>query len=48
MANVKSTATVKPTSIKKRTSQGNRSLVKRASMNKKRKASFKAYRGQGH
>lgn len=41
-------STVRPTSVKKKTSQGNRSWVKRASMNKSRKASFKAYRGQGH
>jgi len=33
---------------KKRTSQGNRKNVKRASMNKSKKRSFKPYRGQGH
>ena len=33
---------------KKRTSQGNRKGVKKASMNKSKKRSWKAYRGQGH
>ena len=33
---------------KKRTSQGNRKGVKKASMNKSRKRSWKAYNGQGH
>ncbi len=34
-------------SIPKRTSQGNRKGVKRSSMNKSRKRSFKPYQGQG-
>jgi len=33
---------------RKRTSQGRRKNVKKASMNKSRKRSFKPYRGQGH
>ncbi len=32
---------------RKRTSQGNRKNVKRASMNKSKKRSFKPYAGQG-
>ena len=34
-------------SIPKRTSQGNRKGVKRSSMNKSRKRTFKPYAGQG-
>lgn len=48
MAKVKAAPTTKPASVKKRTSQGDRNNVKRSSMNKSNKASFKAYRGQGH
>ena len=33
---------------RKRTSQGRRKGVKKASMNKSRKRSWKAYNGQGH
>ena len=33
--------------IPKKTSQGNRKNVKRSSMNKSKKRSFKIYRGQG-
>jgi hypothetical protein len=47
VAKVKAAPTEKPTPIKKRTSQGSGSKVKMSSMNKSRKASFKAYRGQG-
>tara|TARA_B100001113_G_scaffold125824_1_gene102725 strand:- start:408 stop:551 length:144 start_codon:yes stop_codon:yes gene_type:complete len=39
--------TEKHESIPKRTSQGNRKGVKRSSMNKSRKRSFKPYQGQG-
>lgn len=33
--------------LKKTSTSGKSSMVKRSSMNKKRKASYKAYRGQG-
>ena len=33
--------------FKKTSTSGKSSMVKRSSMNKKRKASYKAYRGQG-
>jgi hypothetical protein len=42
------TAFVHREGTKKRTSQGNRKNVKRASMNKARKRSWKAYARQGH
>ena len=38
---------VRHESISKKTSQGNRKNVKRSSMNKHRKRSFKVYNGQG-
>ena len=38
---------VKHERIPKRTSQGNRKNVKRSSMNKSKRRSFKIYRGQG-
>ena len=38
---------VKHERIPKKTSQGNRKNVKRSSMNKSKKRSFKIYRGQG-
>ena len=42
------TAFVHKEGTKKRTSQGNRKGVKKASMNKARKRSWKAYARQGH
>ena len=38
---------IKHERIPKKTSQGNRSNVKKSSMNKSKKRSFKVYRGQG-
>jgi len=38
---------VKHERIPKKTSQGNSNRVKKSSMNKHRKRSFKVYRGQG-
>ena len=43
----KSTGTWRPEPVIKKTSIGSGRNVKRSSMNKSKKASFKVYRGQG-